>query len=320
MIPAYTYKQVCHELARAFAGRYTSTPYKVRMVGLLFVRPQSPLARDEILPSLDYFHHRSANEIDFFCAGYGAYWEKRQEMFPDQLVVNSGTYHNWLFSAQWFNKFRHEVEHSSSWQYSGATDLILTNAVYDLSNKTADLDFSKAIVFPLDKMKYNGAIYSVEMFFEDIIRFAEHCSSVDPTSEFISIQGIEIYGRQHSNIALLQKRMDDALRRDDYAGVLHASASIFETMAKDIVGLPSVQQQTLGGFFARYRKDSSLPEELLDYILAIYNDRNQTPLAGHGSTDMPTLSQKQAIVIAEMTKAFVRIEYAQYASSIAAAA
>ena len=113
----------------------------------------------------------------------------------------------------------------------------------------------------------------------------------------------------HPNIQILMDRMDNALRRDDYTDVLHSSASIFETMAKDVVGIPAVQNQTLKSFFARYRRDSTLPDEVLDYILAIYESRNVIPLAGHGSTQTPNIPREAAISLAEMTKAFVRIEY-----------
>lgn len=113
----------------------------------------------------------------------------------------------------------------------------------------------------------------------------------------------------HPNIQILFDRMDDAIRRDDYPGVLHASANIFETLAKDIVGIPSIQDQTLKSFFERYRKDSTLPNEILNYILDIYESRNTTPLAGHGSTRTPSISREVAISLSEMTKAFVRIEY-----------
>jgi len=113
----------------------------------------------------------------------------------------------------------------------------------------------------------------------------------------------------HPNIKVLLDRMDDALDRGDYSSVLHASASAFETMAKDIVGIPGVQNQTLGSFFNRYRNDSILPVEILDYILATYELRNTAPLAGHGSTQTPSMDRKTAIALSEMTKAFVRIEY-----------
>jgi len=114
---------------------------------------------------------------------------------------------------------------------------------------------------------------------------------------------------EHPNIRVVARRMDDALKRDDYAGVLHASAVIFETMAKDIVGIPTVQNQTLKWFFEKYRKDSLLPNEILDYILSVYDLRNTEPLAGHGNTKTPEITKETAIVLSEMTKAFVKIEY-----------
>src|SRR5919108_605717 len=104
----------------------------------------------------------------------------------------------------------------------------------------------------------------------------------------------------HPNIQVLLGRMDDALRRNDHSGVLHASASIFETMAKDVIGLPTVENKTLKSFFDRYRKDSSLPNEILDDILGIYDFRNITPLAGHGSTKTPTINRESAIALSEM--------------------
>jgi hypothetical protein len=65
----------------------------------------------------------------------------------------------------------------------------------------------------------------------------------------------------------------------------------------------------LKSFFDRYRKDSNLPKEILDYILGLYDLRNTTPLAGHGSTQTPAINREAAISLAEMTKAFVKIEY-----------
>lgn len=48
------------ELANAFRYRYQDREVGgIRMVGLLFAPPEARLARDEIVPSLDYFHHRS---------------------------------------------------------------------------------------------------------------------------------------------------------------------------------------------------------------------------------------------------------------------
>jgi hypothetical protein len=130
--------------------------------------------------------------------------------------------------------------------------------------------------------------------------------------EVLSIEDLEESGTdedQHPNIRVLVARMDRALEDDDFAGVLHASASIFETLAKIVVARPTVENQTLKAFFERYRKDSRLPDEILDYILSVYDERNTTPLAGHGSTTPPDMDKDEATILSEMTKAFVRIEY-----------
>ena len=112
----------------------------------------------------------------------------------------------------------------------------------------------------------------------------------------------------HYNIRVLAKRMDHALEGNDPSGVLHASASIFETLAKDVVKNPKVEKETLGSFFQSYRIRSKLPDPILDYIDRVYKTRNTEPLAGHGSTTLPTITQSEAIVLAEMTKAIVRSE------------
>lgn len=114
----------------------------------------------------------------------------------------------------------------------------------------------------------------------------------------------------HDNIRVLISRAEDALARKDAAGVLHTCASIFETLAKDIIGDPKIENQPLGGFFAKYRKNSSLPDSVLDYIQEQYNKRNTLPIAGHGSTlTPPTMTEKEMVTLIEMTKAFVIVEY-----------
>jgi hypothetical protein len=112
----------------------------------------------------------------------------------------------------------------------------------------------------------------------------------------------------HPNIRALAKRMDNALVQNDPAGVLHAAASIFETLAKDVVKNPNIQNQPLGSFFQSYRNNSMLPAPILDYMLQVYNDRNTEPLSGHGSTQPPSITKGEAVLLLEMTKAIVRSE------------
>ena len=112
----------------------------------------------------------------------------------------------------------------------------------------------------------------------------------------------------HPSIRKLCERMDRAVEAEDPAAVLHSAASIFETLAKDILANPKIDNQPLGGFFEKYRKTSQLPDKILDYVKQVYKARNSTPLAGHGSTQLPKITVKDAIVLAEMTKAIVRSE------------
>ena len=96
----------------------------------------------------------------------------------------------------------------------------------------------------------------------------------------------------------LVARLDRELAAGDYSAVLHCSA-------KHVIGIPTVAGQTLGGFLDRYRAESSLPDPILDFILALYQRRNTEPLAGHGHLDEPTISKSDAELLAVLTKAFV---------------
>jgi hypothetical protein len=122
-----------------------------------------------------------------------------------------------------------------------------------------------------------------------------------------SIEDVDL-NSDHPNVRRLVARMDRSLADKDFAGVLHASASIFETLAKDVMENPNVNNQTLASFFDGYRKKSLLPGPVLDYMLLVYKERNVVPLAGHGSLAAPTISAEGAVTLCELTKAIVRIE------------
>lgn len=113
---------------------------------------------------------------------------------------------------------------------------------------------------------------------------------------------------QNPNIRQLFDRLDRAMEDQDWTLVLHTGASIFETLAKLVVPKPGVQDQSLGSFFAAFRKHSKLAVPLLDTIEAIYKRRNIEPLAGHGSIKDPNITREEAIQIANLTRALVRLE------------
>lgn len=94
-------------------------------VGVLFANPYVPYVKNEILPSLEYFHHRSGGNFDFYCCGYGAYWPENQ--YSDQMVVTSIEGVDWLFSQQAFAQVVNSFEERTKWRYSGETELLLLN-------------------------------------------------------------------------------------------------------------------------------------------------------------------------------------------------
>lgn len=112
------------------------------------------------------------------------------------------------------------------------------------------------------------------------------------------------------NIRKLVLRMECAVKNNDAPLVVSSAASIFETLAKDVIGTASVQNQTLGKIIGAFKKHSNLSDTIIGWILDIYKRRNTEPLAGHGHLDPPSVTMHEAIILAELTKAIVKAERA----------
>lgn len=135
------------------------------------------------------------------------------------------------------------------------------------------------------------------------------CDVYVQVHEFNSKKVGKFDGLAHPNVVLLIGRMEQCLEKNDPAGVLHAAASILETTAKDIIKSDSIKNESLGGFIDKYKKESSLPEDVKSVVGAIYVLRNKMPLSGHGSTQAPSITMQDAVVIAAATKFVVEVEY-----------
>lgn len=190
MIAAFNLNEVRMELKRSFGE---NPNYKIRMIGFLFARPKSNLAQTQIIPNLEYFHHRSGKNIDFYCAGYGKYWEGFISEIPDQQEVTHNKSINWLFSNQKFDEFRKEIEERTKWIYSGSSDLILCNT-YLNDGQEPIIDFSQVFLCDLEKMISNKAILSVERFFEDIFKYSENPDENNPVASFVNLKDIKGVG------------------------------------------------------------------------------------------------------------------------------
>ena len=222
MIPAVDYEQLLVKLAHAFLSRHAKdASAQVRLVGIVLARPSSPLAKSEILPAIADWHQRSGNHIDFFFAGYDRYRHRR-----GFVPVAIPGMEDWGYSAELFDKFRQDVESRTKWRYSGACDLLLSNARFNDADTTASVNFSSTIVCQLDSMKDDKAIPSVERFFESIFRFAESSDGKDPAWGFSDSQGMSIAGSALKRVvlSLLPKNLHTEYRKAEHFAIRDVAA------------------------------------------------------------------------------------------------
>lgn len=166
--------------------RMSRDPSAVMMVGLLFARENSKLVSTDMIPSKQYFHLRSGDNVDFFWIGWGTYFDDT----PGPIMQRDG----WYFDNDGFIKSVKKIEERTTWKYSGATDLLLANVRRTNDSERAQIDFSSMIVCQLESMLEQKAISRVDVFFESIFRFAEDHAGNNPTwgfsdSKLISVSG-----------------------------------------------------------------------------------------------------------------------------------
>lgn len=224
MDPVIDCQELIATLSSAFKYRYEDTQgRRFRIVGLVFARPNSPLAKSEIIPQIADWHHRSGNHIDFFFAGY----TYPHELLPGFIAVSVPGRGEWLYSSQLFDRFRREIEAQTKWQYSGECDLLLTNTYFDAAEDQARIDFGSTIVCQLDQMKEEKAILSVGRFFESVFRFAESADDADPTWGFSDSQGLAVAGSALKRVALslLPRNLDADYKKAEHFAVRDVARS-----------------------------------------------------------------------------------------------
>lgn len=186
-----------------------------KLVGILFCHPKTPIAKAEIVDQLAYFNERSGDAVDFFCAGYGAYWPP--EHFADQKVVTTIQGVDWLFSEKAFSRVIDEMESETTWAHSGETELILLTA-RKMDTGTTELDFRNAIVCNLEAMAQAKAFTSVRAFFTGIFRYAKTHSDSDPTWGLSDTAGLKL-GKdalKDAVLSLLPKSLNEAYQRGEH--------------------------------------------------------------------------------------------------------
>jgi len=136
----------------------------------------------------------------------------------------------------------------------------------------------------------------------------EDCGATVELFDLSELPDEQLGHSEHPNIRLLFNRMSKAMQDQDWPLVVATGASVAETLAKDIVANPNVQNQSLGGWFQSFRNHSALPNEMLDLLQDIFNRRNVQPLAAHGSTSAVNTTREEAAIVLVIISAAVRLE------------
>jgi len=140
-----------------------------KLIGLIVGHKSHAIISDEIIKKWGYFNARSGKDLDIFAIGF-----KTRGTVSDKLLVET------------IEKFEAETQ----WKYSGVTELIVANAFYfPESHATARLDFSSALVLPLEKMLLDKHLASASEIIEDLIRFSKQRPEMDPSWRYSDKKG-----------------------------------------------------------------------------------------------------------------------------------
>lgn len=184
---------------------------KHRIIGVLFCNPNTSFCKNEILGSLNYFHHRSKEKIDFFCCGYGAYWPEQH--FKDQKVVVNIDGTDWVYSDEALISVIEGFEDHTKWKYSGENELLLLDVSPATLNDNEMFKINNAIVCNLESMKKDNAFTSVRSFFEEIIRYSStnECANL---FHFSDLKGVDVAKKTLKDgvLSLLPKPLQQTYR------------------------------------------------------------------------------------------------------------
>lgn len=215
---AIDYDELLDGIAQRFRDAAHDAPARpVRMVGIVFAPPHSPIAKAEIVPRIGDWHFRSGQHIDFWFAGYSA----SSDGAAGYVKVEIPGLHPWDYSAERFNALCNEFKARSRWRPSGSSELLLLNARCGPPANVAQLDFGTLVCCQLDLMKADQAILSVERFFESVFRFAETADGADPVWSFSDQQGVDIAGSalKRAVLSLLPAGVQAEYRKAEHLAV-----------------------------------------------------------------------------------------------------
>lgn len=189
MIPIYRIDQILNALAEAFKTRYKRRD--VNITGILLARPEDPTCKKDILPHLNYWHHRSDYYTEFFCIGYTP-----ERPFDDSSArpVTRVAGADWYFSDRAFTETLVELECKVRWTYDSQSYLLITNTRFDQATGNARLDFRGAMIVNIGDAIKDGAVTSASQLADRLFEFAKRINedTTDPVWEFSDELGLRV--------------------------------------------------------------------------------------------------------------------------------
>ena len=185
------------------------------LVAVLFCNPSTPFAKNEILPSLNYFHQRSKQYINIFCCGFGA--SGSAEKYSDMENVIDIDGENWFYSDEAFVNVVEEFEDKTAWKFSGENELLILDVLKN--NEVSDLSINNAIVCNLEQMHKDKAFTSVRSLMEKLIGYVKSDDAANAW-EFSDKQGVQVAKSSLKNaiVGLLPKEVQNFYKKaESYA-------------------------------------------------------------------------------------------------------
>jgi len=125
------------------------------------------IAKEQLLPFLDYWHFRSRDFVDFVFPGYSG--DPSVGKFKKRIPENAPR-----FSPSDFTEVVERFEASSTWRYGGEPSVFLLSAIRGTQPEAlVSFDWSEVIDFDLARAISEKVIESPQTLFETIIRAAK---------------------------------------------------------------------------------------------------------------------------------------------------
>jgi hypothetical protein len=205
----YNRKDIEKQLTKAFRERYKRKD--AALTGILLARPEDKVAKDLILPHLEYWHYRSDYYTEFFCAGYAPVASVRTAR-PVGVTIRGK---RWGFSLPAFIEIVEALEREAKWKYEGDSCLLLLSSYFD--GTTARLDFRRCLRLNFNEALKDKAIQSPTQVADATFEIAKRINEgrTDPVWELSNKLGRKVIkaGVKDALLMLLPKWLGKPTRK-----------------------------------------------------------------------------------------------------------